>query len=271
MEEEALADVDPAEELPVAVEIRVHGAIDRLRRKALAELVVQLARAHHDQHHELIEVVAAARNADLFAHDGMAAVAADQIIALQHLACAIPGDGDARAARVLLDLGGGPAEAALDVRQGRHLGPQHLFHLVLRQPVVLLEVVVVDQLAARGREPIFPVQVAIAGDLADREAGRQEPRRAQLIDDAHEVEMLERAMGEVLPLGNAAELGAAFHQRAVDAAHSQLHGERHADRPAAHDDDLLSFHCLSSSIKNARPANRRTLWRMRGLHGMNVE
>ena len=117
VEEEALADVDPAEELPVAVEIRVHGAIDRLRRKALAELVVQLARAQHDQHHELIEVVAAARNADLLAHDGMAAVAADQIIALQHLARAIPGDGDARAVRVLLDLGGGPAEAALDVRQ----------------------------------------------------------------------------------------------------------------------------------------------------------
>ena len=155
VEEEALADVDAAEELPVAVEVRMHRAIDRLRRKALAELLVQFARAQHDQHHELIEVVAAARNADLLAHDGMAAVAADHVVGLQHLARAVLGDGDARAAGVLLDLGGGPAEPALDVRQGRHLGAQHLFHLVLRQPVVLLEVVVVDQLAARRREPVF--------------------------------------------------------------------------------------------------------------------
>ena len=105
MEEEALADVDPAEELPVAVQVRVHRPVGRLRRKALAELLVQLARAEHDQHHELVEVVAAARNADLLAHDGMAAVAADDVIGLQHLARAVLGDGDARAARVLLDLG----------------------------------------------------------------------------------------------------------------------------------------------------------------------
>src|SRR5262249_52777998 len=36
MEEEALADVDAAEELPVAVQVGMHGAVDRLRREALA-------------------------------------------------------------------------------------------------------------------------------------------------------------------------------------------------------------------------------------------
>ena len=249
----------------------MHGAIDRLRRKALAELVVQFARAQHDQHHELVEVVAAAGNADLLAHDGMAAVAADDVIALQHLGRAILGDGDARTGRVLLDLGRRPAEPALDLRQGRHLRPQHLFHLVLRQPVVLLEVIVVDQLAARRREPILPVQVAMAGDLADREARRQEARGAQLIDDAHEVEVLERAVGEVLALGNAPELGAAFHQRAGDAPHSELHGQRHADRPAAHDHDLKFLHCIPlaptilSSHGSQRPGEPVP------LHGMNVE
>ena len=83
----------------------------------------------------------------------------------------------------------------------------------------------------------------MAGDLADREARRQEPRGAQLIDDAHEVEMLERALGEVLAFGNTTELGAAFHQRTGDAPHPELHGERHADRPAAHDHDLHFVPC----------------------------
>jgi hypothetical protein len=81
----------------------------------------------------------------------------------------------------------------------------------------------VHQLAAGRREPIRAVQVAIAGDLADREARRQEARRAQLIDDAHEIEMLERPMGQVLPFGNAAELGTTFDQRATDAAQAELH------------------------------------------------
>ena len=233
----------------------MHRPVDRLRRKALAELVVQFARAQHDQHHELVEVVAAARNADLLAHDGMAAVAADQVVALQHLARAILLDGDARAAGVLLDRGGGPAEPGLDVRQGRHLGPQHLFHLVLRQPVVSLEVVVVDQLAARRRKPIGAVQVAVAGDLADREARRQKARGAQFIDDAHEVEMFERAMGEVLAFGNAPELGAAFHQRAGDAPHSRAARQaprRPARRPRSRLE--LAFHVPPlASTASVRP------------------
>ena len=91
VEEEALADIDAAEELPVALEVRMHRPVDRLRRKALAELLVQLARAEHDQHHELVEVVAAPRNADLLAHDRMAAVAADDVVGLQHLARAVLG------------------------------------------------------------------------------------------------------------------------------------------------------------------------------------
>jgi hypothetical protein len=101
-----------------------------------------------------------------------------------------------------------------------------------------------DQFAARRREPILPVQVAMAGDLADREARRQKPRGAELIDDAHEVELLKRAVGEVLAFGNAPELGAAFHQRAGDAPHPELHGKRHANRSATHDHDLKFPHSI---------------------------
>ena len=50
MKEPALADVDAAEELPIAVEIGMHHAIDRALRKAL-EPFVQFARAEHHQRH----------------------------------------------------------------------------------------------------------------------------------------------------------------------------------------------------------------------------
>ena len=89
VEEEALADVDAAEELPVAVEVRMQHAIGRALGKAL-EPLVQLARAEHGQHHELVEVGAAARDADLLAHQRMAAVAADHIVGLEHLASRRP-------------------------------------------------------------------------------------------------------------------------------------------------------------------------------------
>jgi hypothetical protein len=238
---------------------------------------VQLARAEHDQHHELVEVVAAARNADLLAHDRMPAVAADNVICLQNLGLTVFRDSHARAAGVLLNLRGGPAESRLDARLRRHLGAQHLLHLVLRQPVVLLEVIVVHQLAAGRCKPIRSVQVAIAGDLADREARRQETRRAQLIDDAHEIEMLERAVGEVLALGDAAKLGARLHQRAGDAPHPKLHGERHADRAAAHDHHLKTpCHSHPSNAGRFLPAIRHpapssAFWRPCGCRGMNTE
>ena len=113
----------------------------------------------------------------------------------------LAGDRDAHARVVLLDALGGPAETALDIRERRHLAPQHLLHLVLRQPVVLLEVVGAHELAPGRRVPVLAHQRFVGGDLADRIAGRHDARGAQLVDDAPEVEMLERALGEVLTLG----------------------------------------------------------------------
>ena len=53
--------------------------------------------------------------------------------------------------------------------------------------------------------------------------------------------MLERALREVLALGDLLQLDAALDQRAGDAAQSELDGERDADRAAAHDDDLIAL------------------------------
>ena len=242
VEKPALADVDAAEELPVALQVGMHDAIGRAPGKTL-KLVVQFARAKHRQHHELVEVGAAALDADLLAHHRVAAVAAHDIVRFQNLAGggAVLGDGDPNANSVLLDGLGGPAEAAIDMRQARHLAPQHHLHLVLRHPVVGLGIERMQQLAPSGRMPELARQAFVGGDLADCIARRHHPRGAQLVDDAPEAEMLERAVGQVLALGDAMHADAGFHQHAGYAAQSELDGERHTDRPAAHDDHLVSF------------------------------
>ena len=121
MKEPALADVDAAEELPVPLQIGVQHAIGGARRKAL-EFLVQVARAEQRQHHDLVEIRAAALDPDLPPHDGMTAVAADHVVGFDDLArhAALLGGGDADAAVVLLDLFGGPAEAG---RRPRRAAP----------------------------------------------------------------------------------------------------------------------------------------------------
>ena len=80
---------------------------------------MQLARTEQRQHHQLVEIGAAAFDADLLAHGGMTAVAADNVVRLQNLTlgAAVFGDGHAHATRILLDGFRDPAEAGFDVRQ----------------------------------------------------------------------------------------------------------------------------------------------------------
>src|SRR5262249_21947311 len=78
-------------------------------------------------------------------------------------------------------------------------------------------------------------------DAAHRIFGRQHARGAQFVGNAPEVEMLDRALGQVLPLGDALRLEAALHQCAVDAALAELDRERDADRASGDDDDLMPF------------------------------
>src|SRR5262249_38504694 len=104
VEEEPLTDVDPPEEPPEALQVRMQRTIGGARREAL-ESLVQLARAEHCQHHELIEVRAGAGDAELAADGGMATVAAYQVVRLDQVAtlAALLDDAHARAVGVLLD------------------------------------------------------------------------------------------------------------------------------------------------------------------------
>ncbi len=240
VEEPALLGIDAAEELPVALEVGMHHAISGSRRKAL-ELLVELARPKECQHHELVEIRAGTLDADLLTDGGMAAVAAHDVIGRDGLAPRLLHDGDPRFARVLFDRFRRPAVTARDIGKLGHALAQHLLGLILRQPLVVLEVVGVDDLAQRRRVPVVAGEALIRDDAVHRIVGRQHARGAQLVRDAPEIEMLDRALGEVLPLRDPLRLGAALDQHAGYAAQPQIDRERHADRPAAHDRDLIAF------------------------------
>jgi hypothetical protein len=54
------------------------------------------------------------------------------------------------------------------------------------------------------------------------------------------VEVLYRALGEILSLGNALRLAPPLDQRAIYAALAELDGKRYANSAAADNDDLVS-------------------------------
>ncbi len=184
-------------------------------REAL-ETLVQLARAQHRQHHELLEFGDVARNSDLLADHRAGPVAADDVVRLQHvpLTATLLGNGDADALAVLLDSLAHPTEAGFHARQRGRAIPQHRLGLILRQPLVGLEIVVAHHVAPLLHVPEFVHQVVVGGDLADRIAPRHHPGRPQLIDDAPEIEMLGRTVGQVLALGDSVRAGTGLHQHA---------------------------------------------------------
>src|SRR5262249_31702130 len=69
-------------------------------------------------------------------------------------------------------------------------------------------------------------------------AERHDAGGAQCGLDTPKVEVLERALGEVLPLGNAIERRAALDQHAADIVQAERDAKREADRTAADNDDL---------------------------------
>ena len=215
MEEKPLADVDPAEELPIALQVRMHGAVGGARRKAI-ERIMELARAEHRQHHELVEIRSAALDPELATDGGVAPVATHDIVRLQGLpSAAVDLDNcDARAAVVLFDRLRRPPEPALDIGKSRHPRAQDTFGDVLGQPFVVLGIVGIDDLPERRRVPELAHQVAVRGDTVHGKFGRQEARGAQLVRDAPGIEVLHRALRQPLPFWNPLRLDAAFHNGA---------------------------------------------------------
>ena len=217
---------------------------------------MQLAGTEHHQHHQFVEHGAAAGDAGLFAHQRARAIATDDVVGGKFFAAgsALFGDGDAHAVGVLRDGRCRPALPHIDIANRRQFRRQHRFHAVLRQAVIVLEVIRPHDFATGRGLPILAREIAVGRDLADRKAGRQQARAAQLVGDAEEIEMLERALGEVLALGDEVALGAAFHQRTGNATLAQIDRQRHAHRPAADDDHLILF--FHKHFLKRNPAHR---------------
>jgi hypothetical protein len=258
MEKPAFLRVDAPEELPIAVQVRMQDPIGRLRREAL-EALAQLARAKHGEHHDLIEIGALALDAGLFPHDRVTAVAADHIIPFEHRMRAAAGlmlDRDPHAGLVLLDRPRRPSETGLDQGEGRELPAQDILQQILRHAVVLLKIEFIDGFAIREGVPVLAHEALVGGHTAYRNFRRQHALGAQFLDAAPEVETLERALREVLSLGNFVHPDTALHQRAGYATQTEIDREPDADGTAADDDDLTSLPQGGFSRRGARPVQR---------------
>jgi len=95
---------------------------------------------------------------------------------------------------------------------------------VLRQPLVVGEVVRPHQLALQPVVGIAAQQRAIGRQPADAVLLRNGPRRPNLPLHAPEVHVLHGALGQVLALGNRLRAHVALDQDAADAALPQLDG-----------------------------------------------
>ena len=94
--------------------------------------------------------------------------------------------------------------------------------------------------AAHGME-VGARQAAIGGHAADGVARRHDARGAQLVDAVPEVKVLQRPIREVLALRDRLRRQVPLDQHARDTALAQLHRQRHAHRPAAHDRHLIAI------------------------------
>jgi hypothetical protein len=201
VEEPRPGGVNPPEESPVPLELGVQHPVRCPLRKAL-QARVQFARPEHREDHALVEVRPAALNARLLTHPRVCPVAADQVVALdlaafpaQVLHCR-----HADAVGLFGDAGGRPSEHGGDRVQLPHPVAQHGFGQVLGQPFVPLVVEIGDRLAAGRGVPELAFEVFVRRDSPDREPGRQQAGRVQLVGTVPEVEVLQAPCGEVLPL-----------------------------------------------------------------------
>ncbi len=130
-----------------------------------------------------------------------------------------------------------PTEHRLDRPDAGETPSQHGLGQILRQPRAGLAEIGVERPPRRRDVPMLARQVAIGDEEVARKIGRQELGRAQLAGDAPGMEMLQRALGEVLSLGDGVRLAPPFHQDAGDTPQPEIEGEGEADRAAADNRD----------------------------------
>ncbi len=150
-------------------------------------------------------------------------------------------DSDSHAVPVLLYLLCGPSVKRGDVGQLSCPLPQYLFRKVLRKPFTVLVIETPHDPAADRRIPIFAHQVPVGSHSADEVTFGHNAGPPQLVHDSPQVEVLQGALGEVLPLRELLRLKMTSHHQAVDASQPEVHSHGNADWPSTRDDHLISF------------------------------
>ncbi len=239
VEEEGRAEVDAAEEAPVALQLRVEDAEEGLAGEALQQ-PMQLGRAEDEERHQSIMVRPGLADARSLAHQRTASVGADGVgcADLADLA-RLRADVDRDAVLVLAQVGGGPAVERLHGGKRGGAGAQHSLRRILRQALVVREVEGPHQLALHPVVAMLAEQRAVGRHAADAVFGRDGAGRPERLLDAPEVEMLHRALREVLAARDRGRRLAPLHHEATAAAQAEPDGDGEPDGASADDDDVV--------------------------------
>src|SRR5580704_10552804 len=175
----------------------------------------------------------------------MTAVTTDCIVPLEHLpfAVVLRHHADAHAVLILRDGIDRPADPAFDAGKLRHPVAQHALGQILRDPLAVLEIVLVHHLAKWRRVPVFGAQVHVRRHPAQGKTGWQHAGGTYLLEHTPGIEMLHGPLLEPLPLRDAMLLRAPLDDRAGNSALRELDRHRHADRTAADNHDLPLLLC----------------------------
>jgi hypothetical protein len=169
VKEPALSYVHSAEEQPVSLVPGPEDPVSGSLRKSF-QAFVELSGPEDRQHHSLVEVGTRPVNAGLLPDKRSGAVTTHHVLRLEDLhlgAAGLSADDDAYTIVILVNGLRGPAEQARDAGEFPCPGPEHSLHQVLRQPLVPLKVIGLDDLASFLQIPVLAHQVAVGGHSAD--------------------------------------------------------------------------------------------------------
>src|SRR3984893_270621 len=262
-----------AEKLPKSLQLGTQHTVGRSHVKAF-EPFLKIAWAENSEQHRLLIVLLAALNPDLRAQQGVRAVAPNQIVTSErpYRRAILAADRNTNCFLLLLHPFGSPAKQRVHHRQCSEFFPQHAFHLILGQALVVLGIKRPHDLSPGGRMPIFAHQIAIGSELSDRISLGHQPRRPEFLFDAPIGKVFERSLRKILPFWNSAQRRARLNKCASDAAQPEHDCQTKPDRPSAHDHDWVvlqhraplsrtntvswAYHCVLNG-RSLSPRSRR--------------
>ncbi len=256
VEEPGRTEIHATEELPISLQLGPQDIEERLPGE-LREQPVQADRTENQQYHRPIMVGAGLSDADSFTHERTTPVAADCVIGVQHASAPVAGLDDlhVHAGLILHHRFDCPPEECLDVRDLTQAVPQYRFRGVLWQAFIVGKIEGTNELALQPVVPIGTQKRPVGRHPSNAVFDRNRSRRTQWLFGCPEMEVLHRALGQVLPFWNRLWRAVFLDQDTADAALAKLDGQPQSHRPASDDEYFRrGSACLHGRLMREKPA-----------------